>query len=190
MVTFEPPEEPCPDSSQARKFGSHWEWFEGKLMMPVYTPRGELLGFDARSVERKDPLRWVLKSAAWNPAWIGMPLAMDRIWEGRPVWIVEGYFDFFALEHAVGKDAILGTGPARLNYRHVEFLRRWKPPMVNLCFDQDEAGYKGRDKALEDLTRLRVTCRSIPYGNTGDDPGLIWTRGGASAVTEAFDRFI
>ena len=189
-ITFEPPVEPCPDPNLAKKFGDHWEWFEGKILLPVYTIRGELLGFDSRTADKKDPLRFIIPGMHWNVPWIGMPFAMERIWAGKPVWVVEGYFDYFSLEHVVEEDAILGSGPAHLSYKHVEFLRRWKPPMVNMCFDRDEAGYKGSAQAISDLTRLRVTCREVPYGKTGVDPGDLWTRGGSEALREAFSRFI
>lgn len=190
-TTFEPLTDPIPDKALAERYGQHLDFFEGKTILPICSPRGKLLGFDSRSVERKDVSRFLLPEANWTVSWIGMPWGMRRIWEGKPVWVVEGAFDMFALEHAVeDQGAILGSGPAHLNFKHLEFFRRWKPPMVNMCFDMDEAGRRGSKKAVQDLTRFRVSCREIPYGGPGVDPGDLWDRGGAVAVREAFSRFI
>lgn len=189
VVTFLPPASECPIPEFATKFGKHFEFFEGKLMFPIYSPMGALIGFDSRSVEAKDLIRFHLKEASWNPVFHGMPKAMHRIWKGADIWIVEGVFDLFALEHILPDCAIIGVGPAHLNFKHLEFLRRWKNH-VNLCLDQDDAGRRGMKKAFEDLQRWKISCRMVAYGKTGDDPGAIWTRGGVKSLQESFKLYL
>ena len=63
LKCFEPPAEPCPQQSLHKHYGAHFERVEGKIIFPLYSPGGKLLGFDSRSVEQKDLLRVLLPDA-------------------------------------------------------------------------------------------------------------------------------
>jgi DNA primase len=184
FTCFEPPVEPCPDTSLSQ-FGPHWEVFEGKLICPLYSPRGKLLGFDSRTVHQKDLIRFLLPEANWTATWVGMPFAMKGIWENKPIYVVEGIFDVFALHHVVTDGVVLGSGPARLAHKHLEFFHRWATSTeVSMVYDQDDSGRRGTQLAIKNLRYLGVSCREIRY--RGKDPGDIWDHGGSKAVREAF----
>ena len=135
----------------------------------------------------KDDDRYLLEEARWNPLWSGMPFAMQAIYDGSDIVVVEGRFDVFAMLHAVTQgQAVLGSGSAHLSWKQVEFLRRWANGDVYMAYDNDDAGKKGTADAIRHLTRCGVGCIDMRYGRTGDDPGQIWDRGGSSAMREAF----
>ena len=168
----------------------------GHLTIPLYSPRGALIGFEARGVEEKKLTRFLLPEAQWNPVFIGVPFGMDRIWQGGSVWIVEGVFDLGALYQAIPKkDAVLSSLRARLTDSHVEFLRRYARDFVNMVYDNDETGQHGthdwtdsegklRWGALTRLSKAGVECRAIPYTG-GKDPGEIWERTGTEGLRKA-----
>jgi DNA primase len=184
LKCFEPPAEPCPQQSLHKHYGAHFERVEGKILFPLYSPGGKLLGFDSRSVEQKDLLRVLLPDAHWNAVWIGMPSAMQGIWDRKTLYVVEGVFDVFALHHAIGDDAVvMGSGPARLSHKQIEFCRRWASE-VGIVYDRDDTGRRGTQLALKNLRYNGVECREIPY--RGKDPGDIWDQGGAEKVRENF----
>lgn len=191
-ANFDPPLDPCPYSEWHRKYGVYWERLSGRIALPLYSPTGKLLGFDSRPPGQKNDRRIMLPQASWSPVWIGMSKdTVDKIWSGASVWIVEGFYDYFAMEHILPEgDVLLGSGPAHLNRHHVEFLRRVKPSLVNLCLDRDAAGYKGMKDAQRDLSRVRIQSRILSYGKDGDDPGDIWDRGGKKALQDAFERYL
>lgn len=182
ITCFNPPEEPCPDES-LKRFGPCFEIFEGKVIYPLFSPRGKLLGFDSRSVDQKDLIRFLLPDAHWTVTWVGMPFAMPGVWEGKTLYIVEGIFDVFALQHAVTDGVVMGSGPARLSFKQTEFLRRWASD-VGIVYDRDDTGKRGTELALKNLRYHGVSCREIPY--RGKDPGDIWDIGGVEAIREAF----
>lgn len=185
MATFTPPSEQAPDPQFCERYGKYGEFFEGRVLIPLWCPRGTLLGFDSRAIgETKRASRYMIGDRPWAVCWIGLKSAMRKIWEGRDLWIVEGAFDVFALMHAID-GPILGAGPARLVGAQLEFLRRFCK-YVNLVFDRDPTGRKGTHKAMQDLAKINVACRDVPYGKTGDDPGAIWLRGGAVGTRSAF----
>ena len=182
ITCFDPPVEPCPDPS-LKRFGHHFDVFDGKVIYPLHSPRGKLLGFDSRTVDQKDLIRFLLPDAHWTVTWIGMPHAMQGIWGGKTIYIVEGIFDVFALHHAAPDGVVLGSGPARLAFKQTEFLRRWASD-VGIAYDRDDTGRRGTELALKNLRYAGVECREIPY--RGKDPGDIWDRGGVEAIREAF----
>ena len=80
---FDIPDEPCPYVPLHKHYGQFFERVEGKVIYPLYSPRGKLLGFDSRSVDQKDNLRFLMDDAHWNPTWVGMPAGMgsSRFWK-------------------------------------------------------------------------------------------------------------
>jgi len=189
FVTWDPSEEPCPDALLAEKLGPHWERLEGRVIYPLYSPRGLLLGFECRTPYLKDVFRLLLPDASGYPVWIGMPGAMGPIWEGRPVIVVEGFFDVAALHHVVSGAVVLGSGPSQLSHAQLDFLRRFRPE-VHMVYDMDKAGRRGAEQAYKALLRHGVSCYVHSYGQEGDDPGLIWQRGGRDLLRKMFSEIL
>jgi DNA primase len=185
IKVFDAPPEPFPDERLRKYYGPCFERFEGKIVYPLYGPRGQLLGIDTRSMDAKDDDRYLLPESRWNPVWIGMPQAMPLVYDGADVVVVEGRFDVFPMYHATDK-AVLGSGTAHLSWKQIEFLRRWVKGHVYMCYDRDDGGRKGVEDALRDLGKRRVECSELRYGVNGDDPGTIWDRGGSAAMRDAF----
>lgn len=185
--TFECPSTPCPDFSLHRRYGPHFEVFRNKVLYPLRSGRGTLLGFDSRSVGLKDELRFLLPESAWQAVWIGLPDAMEGVWSGLDILVVEGRYDVFAMKH-IYSGPILGSGPAHLSWKQVEWLRRWARGRVLIAYDRDAAGRLGTDKGITNLRHVQVACSEVVYGKAGDDPGLIYDRGGVAALRAAFPR--
>lgn len=186
IVTWMSPDEPAPDGEFQARFGVHGEFFNDRLVIPLRCPRGQLLGWDSRVVGQKEASRYMLPGTGHNVVFLGMPRMMPRVWSRRPVWIVEGFFDLLALEQCYPQEPILGTGPARLVYSQLQFLRRFASE-VNMVFDRDKTGRQGTERALKALRELEVECRDIPYRG-GKDPGEIWDKSGLEGLRTAFPK--
>jgi len=196
-VTWSPAEEPSPDENFRKRYGSRGERLDGFLVCPVRSPKGALIGFEARDTKVKFISDWREPAAAWNPFFLGTRRAVGRLWDGGDAWIVEGFFDLCPLEWAVPKkDAVLATVTAKLSDRHVDFLRRFCRGWVHMVYDRDEGGRRGTvggvDNsgkriwgALDVLRRVGLKCRDVPYTG-GKDPGEIWDKGGVAALKAAF----
>lgn len=202
IKVWDPPLTPCPDSRLHEPYGQYFERFEGKVIYPLLSPKGRFLGFDSRHIDQKDDLRYLLPESRWNAVWIGMPGAMEQIWRGCDVIIVEGRFDVYAmlqLVNAKGIDkAVLGSGPAHLSWKQVDFLQRFcgaipssnrlRPAHVYIAYDNDPTGKKGVQDALKTLGIRKVECSHLKYGRQADDPGAIWDRGGVKELLENFPK--
>jgi DNA primase len=200
MGVWRPPDESAPDNLFVKRYGPRGEKLEGHLVYPLRTGKGDLLGFEARSMTEKAVSQFKLDRAFWNPVYLGLRRAMPKIWAGGDIWIGEGMFDMTALDHIVPeKDATLGALTARLTYSQIEFLRRFSQGTVNMVFDRDEKGRKAtvgwtdetgkkRWGAIESLDRVEVRCRDVPYRCPvgTKDPGDIWEQHGTAGLRRAF----
>lgn len=201
VVTWFPLKNPVSDP-QFLKFGKtgRGEGLTGYLVVPMYSPLGEVIGFEARNIHQKIIRDYRLPEAAHHPFWLGTRRAVQKMWAGGDVWVVEGFFDLCPMEWVIPEtDAILASVTAKLSPAHVEFLRRFCRGTVNMVYDRDAGGRKGtvgftdengkrRFGALDWLRRVGLNSRDIPYEG-GKDPGELWDRGGAAAVRSAFNSF-
>ena len=209
LTTWTPLAEPVEDEGFVRQFGTRAEKsvgatraerIEGWLICPFHSPRGRVLGFEARRVDRKEMSQFKLSpDAYWNPVFLGLGRAMPAILRGRDIWVSEGQFDLYALDWVIPEgDANLSSLTAHLTPSHVEFL--WRASLlgchVHLVYDNDESGRKGlygftddtgKDHwgALKSLEWVGVSCVPVTYSG-GNDPGAIWENGGEHALREAF----
>ena len=179
---------PCEDPDFVERYGPYGESLEGLLVCPLYTPRGEPVGFEAKSMRKKYLTRYLVRPKAdWNPIWIGRTDAAEKLWSGGEAWIVEGRFDLYPLEWVIPpEDVVLASVRAALTRKHIEYLRRLGV-FVNVVYDNDETGRVGTEKALHWLKRAGVPCRKVSYSG-GKDPGEIWDQGGLSGLKKSFRR--
>lgn len=181
---------PAPDTRffNEKRYGPHGENLCGWLIVPIYCPRGNLLGFEARNFPKKVIERYLLGRAEWNPVWYGIQTAMPLIWKKKAPWIFEGYFDVEVMRHILPDEPLLGSFRAKLTDKHVEFLRRFLPPRtkVRLVYDNDETGQKGIKKARFALERAGLKCLPVLY--KGKDPNSLWETRGIKALREEFNQ--
>ena len=198
IKTWQPTSEPVPDVYFAKRYGEHGEKLEGHLACPIFSPKGKIVGMEARSIREKVINEFLLGDAAWCPVWLGLtPEAMRRIWGGSDVYVTEGLFDLLPMEWVVPEqDVVLASLRAKLTDKHVEFLRRFCKGWVNMVYDLDEQGRKAthgwtdqngkyRWGALDALRRVELSCRDVPYSGA-KDPGELWAGGGVEALRAAF----
>jgi DNA primase len=187
VKTWRTLEFPIEDADFKRQFGAYGEKIDGCLVCPFYSPRGEVVGFEARDIHQK----WIsdfriMPKSRWLPMFLGTRRALPKLWAGGSVWIVEGLFDLFALEWVVPEaDGILATVRAKLSWNHLSFLQRLNPPVTYMVYDEDDPGRKGSEVGLKDLKRRDLFGHRIRYRG-GKDPGEIWDRGGLKGLSQAF----
>lgn len=189
-VTWEFLSSVSPERSFRAKYGDLGQKLEGSLVCPIYSPKGEVLGFEARSMEKKLISRYLLPKAEWNPIWLAHKDSAEKIWKGSTVWIVEGRFDLYTMEWVVPTtDVILCSLRASLTPFHIKYLQRLKPFQVNIVYDMDETGKKGSFFAQKALNSVSINCEIINFVG-GKDPNEIWSKGGLPLLQKSFRHSI
>jgi DNA primase len=130
--------------------GKRYDRFRDRIMFPILNPRGEVLGFGARTLGADEPK---YLNSPETPVFskgyelYGVFEARSAIRETGQVWVVEGYMDVVALaQHGLGHAvATLGTATTS---QHVQALLRLSDHIV-FMFDGDNAGRRAAARALE-----------------------------------------
>ncbi len=130
--------------------GRHYDRFRGRVMFPIVNPKGNVIGFGGRVLDKGEPK---YLNSPETPVFdkgrelYGLYQARKAIREKGRVMVVEGYMDVVALaqhgvEYAV---ATLGTATTPT---HIQKLLRATQNVV-FCFDGDKAGRTAAWRALE-----------------------------------------
>lgn len=173
------------------------------LCIPLYSPRGRLIGCEYRNLEKKEVRKYHLPESNWVPIFGGMcPTNLEKISSGSDVWLVEGIFDIAIQKALPEKDVVLSMGGAKMTNLQKNFLHRFmrKTSTIHLCFDMDETGRKMANGYIhpdtnkkvwgvaERLKRLDLNVRTVNYTG-GKDPGEIWENGGVFALQQSFNLY-
>ena len=167
--------------------GKRYDRFRDRVMFPIYSARGAVIGFGGRVIGDGEPK---YLNSPETPLFekgrelYGLLHARDAIRAAGQVLVVEGYMDVAALaQHGVAHAvATLGTATTPV---HVAKLLRLADAVV-FCFDGDAAGRKAAWRALEVSLPLAPDHKPIRFLflPEGEDPDSYVRRHGK----EGFER--
>lgn len=179
---------PCPVFS--KNFGPYGEKAQGFLSFPIKSPKGEIIGIEARRAlpdGSKKVYQYRTPSASWNPYMIGSDRAFQSLWNGSDIWVVEGVFDLVSLEKVVAPcDTVCSTLRAGMDQVTLNMITRFsgKGSTVFIVYDNDETGRKKSQWLNRQLTNEGV--RSVVWTYKGKDPNEVWKAGGERMLRRMF----
>jgi len=151
---------------------SHFDLFRGRLMFPIVSTSGDVLGFGGRVLGDDEPK---YLNSPETPVFhkgrvlYGLDVTARYIRSQDEAVIVEGYMDAVALYGAGLKNvaAILGTA---FTPDHGKLIRRMTPNVLMLL-DGDRAGIQGAERSLPSLLAADIRPRGLilPDGKDPDD---------------------
>ncbi len=172
--------------------GSLYDFFRGRLMIPIRDLSGRTVGFGARKLSGDDPTSPKYVNSPETPVFhkgqliYGLDRARDTVRRSGHLVLVEGYTDVMAA-HQVGLSgtaAILGTSTTD---EHAALVRRAGARRVTLVFDGDEAGRKATFRALSGLLPLELEL-DVFTPPEGQDPCDLCLRQGADGLRAELER--
>jgi len=197
FVEWVPANTTAPDPLFRERYGNRGERWTGRLVYPLLSPSGGLIGVEARSMAEKAISEFRTPEARWNPVMVNAPEAARKMWEGGSVWVTEGIFDLLPMRMIVpDTDVVIATLTARLSRSHLDFLTRFLQNQVYMVYDNDATGRKATlgwedektgKKHPGALTLLRKSgLRATDYRYRGKDPGEVWSAGGIRNMRRVF----
>jgi DNA primase len=162
--------------------GRAYDFFQGRLMIPVRDIKGRTIGFGARRLSDEDKR---------SPKYVNTPetvlfhkgrviyaldRALDHVRKNGHLVLVEGYTDVMAA-HQVGLRsfvAVLGTATTD---DHAALVRRSGARRVSLLFDADDAGRKATWRALDGLLALDIKLDVVRLVGDKDPCELVMREG-------------
>ncbi len=171
--------------------GKRYDRFRGRIMFPIRSARGQVIGFGARIIGAGEPK---YLNSPETPLFrkgqelYGLHEARDAIRQAGRAIVCEGYLDVIQLSQAGFGEAVAALGTA-VTSAHVGALLRATDHVV-FAFDGDPAGRKAARRALEaTLPVLADTKRaSFVLLPEGEDPDSLVQKGGGAAFGSQLER--
>lgn len=182
--------------------GRPYDFFRGRLMIPIRDEKGRTVGFGARRLDDADPRspKYVNTSETEVFHKGRLIYALDRAApevrrSGRMI-LVEGYTDVMAAHQADLRNVVAVLGTAMTD-EHAALVRRSGAKRVTLCFDGDKAGAQATWRALNALLPLdlEIEVLRLSFDAPADatlaapkDPCDLLVQGGAAAFLARLEQ--
>jgi DNA primase len=160
---------------QPRKTGSgFYDRFRNRLMIPIHSETGALVGFGGRSLDGSEPKYLNSpESEIFNKSRLLYNLhrskdAMRRV--DRAI-LVEGYFDAIAIDHA-GVPGVVASMGTSLTTGQASLMRRFTRRIV-IAYDGDEAGRNATLRAAQVLLAAGLHVEAIDLLGEKDPDTLV-----------------
>ena len=131
------------------KKGGSFDLFRDRLMFPIFSIEGQVIGFGGRIIDQGQP-KYINSPESdvfkKGQSFYGLDKSIKFIRSEDQVFVVEGYMDFLAL-HSKGIKNVVATLGTALTDKHVHLLKRWTKNII-LLFDGDEAGQLAAQRSL------------------------------------------
>jgi DNA primase len=159
--------------ARIRDDGSLYDYFRGRIMFPILSTQGRVIGFGARKIREDDTIAGKYINSPETPIYnksrvlYGLFHAKDSIRQEDNALMVEGYADLISLYQAGITNVVASSGTA-LTEEQLVLVGRYSKNLT-LVYDADTAGssatVRGIDLALEHDLNVRIV--ELPEG---DDP--------------------
>jgi len=170
------------------KQGGYRNWFRNRLMFPILTASGQVVGFGGRALD-DSPAKYLNSPESSRFKKGRLLYALDQakkaLREQKTVLLAEGYMDVVAL-HRFGFTNSVGNLGTALTTEQVRLLKRY----VSSCYvvyDGDAAGRKAALRSLEMFRNEDLPCRVVELPE-GQDPDDYLSAHGREAMEQLIDR--
>lgn len=172
--------------------GRRYDRFRGRLMFPIRNPRGQVIGFGARTLNGDEHPKYLNspETAIYHKGLeiYGLYEAADTIRKNGRAIVCEGYMDVIQLSQAGFTEAVAALGTS-ITSDHVRKLLKMVSK-VYFSFDGDSAGQHALRRAMEaalPVVRDAQEVRFVVLPEEHDPDSLIKEKG-AHAFEEQLDR--
>jgi DNA primase len=130
----------------------YYDRFRNRLMIPIHTETGALVGFGGRTLDNSEPKYLNSpESEIFNKSRLlyNLHRSKDAMRKIERAILVEGYFDAIAIDHK-GVPGVVASMGTSLTSGQASLLRRFTRRVV-MCYDGDEAGRNATLRAAQVL---------------------------------------
>ena len=168
--------------------GRRYDRFRGRLMFPIRNPRGQVIGFGARTMNGDEQPKYLNspETAIYHKGLeiYGLYEAQDVIRQKDRAIVCEGYMDVIQLSQAGFTESVAALGTS-ITSDHVKKLLKLVDT-VYFSFDGDAAGQKALRRALEAALPVVGDSQTIRFVRLPEqhDPDSLIKEQGAHAFEE------
>lgn len=170
-----------------KKPGQHYDRFRERLMFPIRSLSGRLLGFGGRTLA-DDRAKYIntAETERFHKGSVlyGMDESKRALREGGRVLLVEGYFDLLGAV-AAGIDWVVASMGTALTEQQARLMARYAEE-VYIAYDGDDAGEKASRRVLPILLAQNLGVKRVALG-AGQDPDSLRLEKGPEALLQAIE---
>jgi DNA primase len=156
----------------------YYDRFRNRLMIPIHSETGAIVGFGGRSLDGSDPKYLNSpESELFNKSRLlyNLHRSKDAMRRYDRAILVEGYFDAIAIDHA-GVPGVVASMGTSLTTGQASLLRRYTRNIV-LAYDGDNAGRAATLRAAPILLSAGLHVQALDLQGEKDPDSLIEKRG-------------
>ncbi len=166
--------------------GGYYDYFRGRIMIPIRGLNGEIVAFGGRALGNTDPKYLNSPDSVIfkkKNLLFGLDSAKDAIKKSGFVILVEGYFDQISLR-IHGIDNVVAPLGTSLTVEHARLLKRFTEKVLTI-FDGDEAGLRAVKRSLPIFLTEGIEPECVILKDDKDPDGAINRIG-----TQGFQKII
>jgi DNA primase len=174
------------DASERQSRGSHYDYFRGRAMFPIFSSSGRIIAFGARKIYETDPLGKYINSPetpiySKSKVLYGISQSKEAIRELENAILVEGYADLISVFQAGVKNVVASSGTA-LTQEQIQLIRRYTTT-ITVVYDADSAGSQAALRGVDLVLQNDMDVRVAPLPE-GEDPDSFVKKNGGDAFRE------
>jgi DNA primase len=158
-----------------REDGSYIDRFWGRVMFPIHSMSGRVIGFGGRTLKTKSKTAKYLNSPESqiyykSKVLYGLFQAKKMIVRNDQCYLVEGYTDVISLFQQ-GIENVVSTSGTALTIEQIRLLKRLTRN-ITLLYDGDAAGIRASFRGIDLLLEEGMLVRVVPLPE-GQDPDTL-----------------
>lgn len=166
--------------------GKKYDRFRGRVMFPIYSISGRVLGFSGRVLSsEKQAAKYVNSpdSDIYNKSRIlyGLFQARSAISKADKCYLVEGNIDVISMHQSGVENTVASCGTS-LTTEQIRLIKRYTPN-VTVLYDGDSAGIKAALRAVDLLFAEGMHVRLVLFPD-GEDPDSYAQKYGSTALQD------
>lgn len=166
--------------------GKSYDRFRGRVMFPIYSISGRVLGFSGRILSsEKQAAKYVNSpdSDIYNKSRIlyGLYQARTAIAKANKCYLVEGNVDVISMHQSGVENTVASCGTS-LTTEQIRLIKRYTPN-VTVLYDGDSAGIKAALRAIDLLFAEGMHVRLVLFPD-GEDPDSYAQKYGSTKLQE------
>lgn len=163
-----------------------YDRFRGRVMFPIYSISGRVLGFSGRVLSsEKQAAKYVNSpdSDIYNKSRIlyGLYQARSAISKANKCYLVEGNIDVISMHQSGVENTVASCGTS-LTTEQIRLIKRYTPN-VTVLYDGDAAGIKAALRAVNLLFAEGMHVRCVLFPD-GEDPDSYAQKYGSTALQD------
>ena len=152
--------------------GKKFDRFKGRVMFPIHSISGRVLGFGGRTLLSDKKVAKYLNSPE-SPIYhksdvlYGIYQAKSSIIKNDTCYLVEGYTDVISL-HQNGIENVVASSGTALTKGQINLIKRFTPN-ITVLYDGDAAGIKASFRGIDLILKEDMNVKVLTFPD-GDDP--------------------